>query len=63
MAGEGPADRDDAGRRDARIEFVRDPMSREPDTALAIRTVAGVQRGLILMAGRPHGTSVRNIAR
>jgi 4-aminobutyrate aminotransferase / (S)-3-amino-2-methylpropionate transaminase / 5-aminovalerate transaminase len=45
------------------IEFVRDPMTREPDTALAIRTVElALQRGLILLRAGLHGNVIRNLA-
>jgi 4-aminobutyrate aminotransferase / (S)-3-amino-2-methylpropionate transaminase / 5-aminovalerate transaminase len=45
------------------IEFVRDPATRQPDTALATRTVElALQRGLILLRAGLSGNVIRNLA-
>jgi 4-aminobutyrate aminotransferase / (S)-3-amino-2-methylpropionate transaminase / 5-aminovalerate transaminase len=45
------------------LEFVRDPATREPDAALATRTVElALQRGLILLKAGLHGNVIRNLA-
>jgi 4-aminobutyrate aminotransferase / (S)-3-amino-2-methylpropionate transaminase / 5-aminovalerate transaminase len=45
------------------LEFVRDPATREPDAALASRTVdLALQRGLILLKAGLHGNVIRNLA-
>jgi 4-aminobutyrate aminotransferase / (S)-3-amino-2-methylpropionate transaminase / 5-aminovalerate transaminase len=45
------------------IEFVRDPGTREPDAALAVRAVElALQRGLILLRAGLHGNVIRNLA-
>ncbi len=45
------------------IEFVRDPATREPDTALAARVVElALQRGLILLRAGLAGNCIRNLA-
>jgi 4-aminobutyrate aminotransferase / (S)-3-amino-2-methylpropionate transaminase / 5-aminovalerate transaminase len=45
------------------IEFVRDPATRDPDTAFAARTVElALQRGLILLRAGLNGNVIRNLA-